>query len=121
MTNNKDIVKALDGADVFLRNRANAQPAPLNEYDIQILLDIAKICDKSANVIRHQQEDIDKLKDECDRWHKEAELNANEIMKLQADIEKYEKIKKAEYFLAMLEKNAFQKAIYKMVGEQDAK
>ena len=39
MTDKKDIIKELDGADVFLRNRANSKPAPLNEYDIEILLD----------------------------------------------------------------------------------
>lgn len=42
------LIKSLDGADVFLRGRANAKPAPLTYYDVEILLDIAKICDEAA-------------------------------------------------------------------------
>ena len=51
MTDYEKIIKELDGADLFLRNRANSEPAPLNEYDIEALLDIAKVCDESARII----------------------------------------------------------------------
>ena len=51
MTDYEKIIKDLDGADVFLRNRAEAEPAPLNEYDIEALHDIAKICDEAARII----------------------------------------------------------------------
>lgn len=45
------LIKLLDGADLFLRNRANAEPAPLNEYDIENLKDIAKVCDDAARTL----------------------------------------------------------------------
>ena len=45
------MIKDLDGADVFLHNRANSLKAPLNEYDIEEMLDIAKICDKAARTL----------------------------------------------------------------------
>ena len=61
MTDN-EIIKALDGADVFLRNRANSEPAPLNEYDIEALIDIANVCDEAANLINRQKAEIERLK-----------------------------------------------------------
>ena len=60
MTDN-EIIKALDGADVFLRNRANSKPAPLNEYDIEALIDIANVCDEAANLINRQKAEIERL------------------------------------------------------------
>lgn len=42
------MIKNLDSADLFLRNRANAAPAPLNEYDIEAMLDIANVCNDAA-------------------------------------------------------------------------
>ena len=45
------IIKELDGADVFLRDRANGKSAPLNDYDIEVLLDIADICNDAARSI----------------------------------------------------------------------
>ncbi len=65
MTDNKpnvaEIVKGLDEADLFLRDRANAKPASLNEYDIGILLDIAKLCDEAAHLIKVQKAEIEGL------------------------------------------------------------
>ena len=57
MTDYEKIIKELDGADVFLRNRANSEPAQLNEYDIEALLDIAKMCDKAARIIENLGEE----------------------------------------------------------------
>ena len=51
MTDYEKIIKELDGADLFLRNRVDAKPALLNEYDVEALLDIAKVCDEAARVI----------------------------------------------------------------------
>ena len=45
------LIKELDSADLFLRNRANSSPAPLNDYDIEEMLDIAKICDEAARTL----------------------------------------------------------------------
>jgi hypothetical protein len=45
------LIKDLDSADVFLRNRATSLPTPLNEYDIEEMLDIAKICDETARIL----------------------------------------------------------------------
>lgn len=46
-----EIANALDDADLFLRDRANSSPTPLNEYDIAIMLDIAKVCDEAARML----------------------------------------------------------------------
>ena len=51
MADYEKVIKLLDGADLFLRNRANSEPAPLNEYDIESMLDIAKLCDEAARII----------------------------------------------------------------------
>ena len=45
------LIKNLDGADLYLRNRAKAKPAPLNEYDIETMLDIAKVLDEAARAL----------------------------------------------------------------------
>ena len=45
------LIELLDGADLFLRNRINSKPAPLNEYDIEQLKDIAKVCDEAARTL----------------------------------------------------------------------
>lgn len=45
------LINSLDTADLYLRNRANAKPAPLNEYDIKAMLAIAKICDEAARIL----------------------------------------------------------------------
>ncbi len=45
------LIELLDGADLFLRNRANAKPTSLNQYDIENLKDIAKVCDEAARTL----------------------------------------------------------------------
>lgn len=45
------LIELLDGAGLFLRNRANAKPAPLNKYDIENLKDIANVCDEAARIL----------------------------------------------------------------------
>lgn len=45
------LINDLDSADLFLRNRATSSSAPLNEYDIEEMLDIAKICDEAARTL----------------------------------------------------------------------
>jgi hypothetical protein len=45
------LIKELDGADLFLRNRVNAKPAPLNEWDKVTMLDIAKTADEAARML----------------------------------------------------------------------
>lgn len=56
---NQKIVSELDGADVFLRGRAASKSAPLNEYDIEVLLGIANVCDEAADFINRQQAEIE--------------------------------------------------------------
>ena len=48
----EQIIEALDSADLFLRNRANAKPAQLNKYDIAELLDIANVCVNALDLIK---------------------------------------------------------------------
>ncbi len=45
------LIKGLDSADLFLRNRALSDTAPLNEYDVEAMLDIAKTCDEAARAL----------------------------------------------------------------------
>jgi len=51
MIDTKKLISELDDADLFLRNRAKAAPAPLNDYDIMLLQDIAKTCDEAARTL----------------------------------------------------------------------
>ena len=51
MTDRDRLIKSLDGADLFLRNRATPTDAPLNEYDMEIMRNIAKTCDEAARVL----------------------------------------------------------------------
>ncbi len=57
-----EIANALDDADLFLRDRATSAPAPLNDYDTDILLDIAQTCFEAASLIRVQKAQIENLK-----------------------------------------------------------
>ncbi len=68
----EQIKKALDSADLFLRNRANAEPAPLNEYDKEELLDIAKICCNALDLINRQESEIDHLREATKKVTSEA-------------------------------------------------
>lgn len=51
MTDRDRLIELLDGADLFLRNRATPTDAPLNEYDMEIMRNIAKTCDEAARVL----------------------------------------------------------------------
>ena len=84
----KEIIKALDGADVFLRNRANSEPAQLNEYDIEAFIDIANVCDEAANLINRQNAKI-KASQMDNKQLETDNLNANmNCEHLQAEIER---------------------------------
>lgn len=74
----KEIIKALDGADVFLRNRANSEPAQLNEYDIEAFIDIANVCDEAANLINRQKAEIERLNKQLEEF-KFLESRVNSI------------------------------------------
>ena len=52
----------LDRADLFLRNRVQSPYAPLNKYDIAILLDIAKTCNEVARLLETQESDVAEVK-----------------------------------------------------------
>ena len=54
MSEKEKLVELLDGAELFLRNRANADPAPLNKYDIECLKDIANVCDEAARRLERE-------------------------------------------------------------------
>lgn len=47
-----EVIQRLDGADLFLRNRANAAPAPLNEYDTCLMMDAAEACNDAGQLIQ---------------------------------------------------------------------
>jgi hypothetical protein len=51
MINKEELIKDLDRADLFLRNRSEALPQPLNEFDIMLLQDAAKACDEAARIL----------------------------------------------------------------------
>ena len=42
-----------------MRGRAASKSAPLNEYDIEVLLGIANVCDEAADFINRQQAEIE--------------------------------------------------------------
>jgi len=45
------VIELLDEADLFLRNRANAKSAHLNNYDVEMLKNVAKVCDEAARTL----------------------------------------------------------------------
>lgn len=49
----KRLVERLDGMDLFLRNRASAKKSPLNEYDIGIMQEYAKVADEAARMLEN--------------------------------------------------------------------
>ena len=51
MIDTTELISDLESADLFLRNRSKCAPAPLNDYDIMLLQDAAKACDKAARLL----------------------------------------------------------------------
>lgn len=51
MMEREKLIRELDEADLFLRNLINAEPAPLNNYDKDILLKVARAADKAARML----------------------------------------------------------------------
>ena len=51
MTDKEILIRELDSADLFLRDRSECASAPLNEYDIMLLQDAAKACDEAARIL----------------------------------------------------------------------
>ena len=51
MVDTEKLIRELDSADLFLRNRARCIPVPLNEYDIMLLQDAATACDSAARIL----------------------------------------------------------------------
>lgn len=49
--NKETFIKELDGAELFLRNRAKAKPAPLNKWDSEMLLYISNLLSTIADKI----------------------------------------------------------------------
>ena len=47
----QQLIKELDSADLFLRNRSKALPTPLTDYDIMLLQDAADACDEAARLL----------------------------------------------------------------------
>lgn len=46
------LISDLNSADLYLRNRA-CSDGELNDYDIEAMLDIAKLCDEAARVLEN--------------------------------------------------------------------
>ena len=72
------IVSELDGADVFLRGRATSKTASLNEYDIEVLLGIANVCDEAADFIQRRDAEIKELQSEI-KILKDSNINLHEL------------------------------------------
>lgn len=64
-----DLVKKLDSADLFLRNRVKAKKSPLNEYDIEAMFDIADICNNATIEISRLKAEIERLNVELIGMH----------------------------------------------------
>ena len=69
VTDNERVIKLLDEADAFLRNRVISAPQPLNKHDVMELIDIADVCGEAANIIMRQSEQLETLKRRDERWH----------------------------------------------------
>lgn len=55
------LIQDLDGADLFLRDRASCAPAVLNSYDIELFRDISNTCDEAARVLEKENNTTLKL------------------------------------------------------------
>lgn len=91
--NANEVIQRLDGADLFLRNRANAAPAPLNEYDTCLMLDAAGACNEAAALIDRQEAEIERLKKNIDGLNIFT-TNHTKVIRLQAIKEFAEKLKR---------------------------
>ena len=49
----KNLVRELDTADLFIRDRIKAKPTPLTEYDIMLLQDAANACHEAARIFEN--------------------------------------------------------------------
>ena len=88
-----DIIKALDEAELFLRNRTmDGMSLELNEYDIGILRDISQVCARAYDEINRQKAEIVKYKEECSKCGEKTTktiLNLQELLGEQrAEIER---------------------------------
>ena len=53
MTDKEQIIKELNTAELFLRDRANAIPKVLNEYDIEFFKDISQVICKAIDILEN--------------------------------------------------------------------
>lgn len=53
MTQKEKLIESLSNAELFLRNRANALPAPLNEYDVALMTDASKAINESIEMLEN--------------------------------------------------------------------
>lgn len=90
--NYEKIAQALNEADLFLRNRAQATPTPLNTFDIAMMFSIAKTCCVSLDLINRQKAEIERLKAEIERIQKARLKQAKFLAEQKA--QKYELINK---------------------------
>lgn len=125
MTDN-DIIKALDEAEWFLRNRTmDGAHLMLNEYDIGILRDISQVCaraydeinrqkaEKEALIagqetlqkyIAEQKAEIERLTDEREKLLKECKRCGRKTQKVIVKLQKKLKTAKAEAIKEFCEK-----------------
>lgn len=54
MADKEQIIKELNTAELFLRDRANAIPKVLNEYDIEVFKDISKVICKAIDILEEE-------------------------------------------------------------------
>lgn len=94
--NANEVIQRLDGADLFLRNRANAAPAPLNEYDTYLMMDAAEACNEASALIDCQKAEIERLKKNIDGLNIFT-TNHMKVIRLQSIKEFVERLKEIIY------------------------
>lgn len=101
----KEIIKALDEAELFLRNRVrDGQPIKLSEDDVGILRNISQVCAKAYDKIDQLQTENENLKVENQSLRAAANSLKMHYEEAQAKIDKLN----AENILTISERNAFQ-------------
>ena len=86
-----EIVKALDEAELFLRNRVmGGQPLKLNEYDIGMLRNISTVCAKAYDEINRLKADKEYYKKNRDKYQDNVMFLSKQCDELQAENERLE-------------------------------
>ena len=118
MTDNK-IKKALEEAELFLRNRVrDGQPIKLSEYDTEKLRNISQTCAKAYDKITRQQTENENLTVENQSLRSAANSLKMHYEEAQAQIERLKSCVKSEDEVIKIAKRTMEPLVKEITREQ---